>query len=67
MWNNNHFHIMCQYGDCPETWPSEEERVQHEHDDHLYCYDCDRTFMNSNNLRMVCPGLPVLISVLPEG
>lgn len=52
MWDNNHFDIICQFGDCPETWPTDEQRVQHEHDDHLYCADCDRTFINSNNLRM---------------
>lgn len=66
MWNNNHFYIVCQFDNCIETWPSEEERVQHEHDNHLYCYDCNRTFMNSNNLRMVWLILPALIFVIPE-
>lgn len=38
---------------CYDTFPNDEERVEHEHDEHLYCHDCDRDFQSHNNLRMV--------------
>ncbi|KAM4058336.1 zinc-finger double-stranded RNA-binding domain-containing protein [Hirsutella rhossiliensis] len=37
---------------CSETWPSQDACTEHEHDDHLYCADCDRYFQSDNNLRM---------------
>jgi hypothetical protein len=47
----NHFAEVCSM--CDETWPNAEQREQHEHDDHLYCQQCDRSFQNRNNLKMV--------------
>lgn len=38
---------------CYDTFPDDDERVEHEHDDHFYCHDCKRQFQNRNNLRMV--------------
>ena len=47
----NHFAWECDI--CDETWPTEDRVIQHEHDDHDYCRECQRSFMNQNNLRMV--------------
>ncbi|KAK3896692.1 hypothetical protein C8A05DRAFT_39760 [Staphylotrichum tortipilum] len=46
----NHFEWECSL--CNETWPTEDRMIQHEHEDHDYCGECQRTFMNQNNLRM---------------
>ncbi|EON98955.1 putative zinc finger protein [Phaeoacremonium minimum UCRPA7] len=48
----NHFKDVCHYGDCRESWPSDQMACDHEINDHHYCRDCDRTFMNLNNIRM---------------
>ena len=47
----NHFYYECEI--CYETYPTDRMRTQHEYDDHDYCAECGKTFMNSNNLRMV--------------
>ncbi|KAH6654056.1 hypothetical protein BKA67DRAFT_564050 [Truncatella angustata] len=46
----NHFEWECSL--CNETWPTDEQRVEHEHDDHNYCSECEKTFANRNNLKM---------------
>ncbi|KAJ2982170.1 hypothetical protein NUW58_g6499 [Xylaria curta] len=46
----NHFSWECSI--CDETWPTEGQRIEHEHDDHNYCSECQRTFASRNNLRM---------------
>ncbi|KAI1435566.1 hypothetical protein GGR50DRAFT_307194 [Xylaria sp. CBS 124048] len=46
----NHFRWNCSL--CPETWPTEDQRISHEHFEHYYCHECDRPFMNYNNLKM---------------
>ncbi|ROW09438.1 hypothetical protein VMCG_02207 [Cytospora schulzeri] len=46
----NHFAHECSQ--CDETYPTEEEVEEHEIDDHYYCANCDRTFMNYNNIKM---------------
>ncbi|ETS75134.1 hypothetical protein PFICI_13618 [Pestalotiopsis fici W106-1] len=33
------------------TWPTQSACQTHEREGHNYCHDCDRTFMNANNLR----------------
>jgi NAD-dependent SIR2 family protein deacetylase len=38
---------------CDWTYTTEEDRDEHEHDDHNYCGDCDRFFRNANNLKQV--------------
>ncbi|KAM4054416.1 putative zinc finger protein [Hirsutella rhossiliensis] len=35
---------------CYDTWQTEERRTEHEHQDHNYCAECNRTFQNFNNL-----------------
>jgi len=47
----NHFEFECSQ--CGETWPTEQQRQEHERDEHLYCDECDRFFNNRNNLKMV--------------
>jgi DNA-directed RNA polymerase subunit RPC12/RpoP len=47
----NHFALECHI--CDETWPTEEDRTTHENEDHYYCADCDSTFRNYNNIKMV--------------
>ncbi|KAM4058366.1 zinc-finger double-stranded RNA-binding domain-containing protein [Hirsutella rhossiliensis] len=37
---------------CYDTWPTEERCTEHEHQDHNYCAECNRTFQNFNNLTM---------------
>ncbi|KAI0008992.1 hypothetical protein F4779DRAFT_628130 [Xylariaceae sp. FL0662B] len=46
----NHFEWECSI--CDETWPTDHRRIQHEHEDHNYCGECQKTFMNHNNLKM---------------
>ncbi|KAI2616809.1 hypothetical protein GGR54DRAFT_222853 [Hypoxylon sp. NC1633] len=46
----NHWPYECEI--CCETWPSDEERREHEVEDHYYCYDCDREFRNLNGIKM---------------
>ncbi|KAM3453537.1 hypothetical protein MY5147_007306 [Beauveria neobassiana] len=46
----NHRPFECHV--CYDTFWDEEDREEHEHDDHNYCADCDRHFQNFNNLRM---------------
>ncbi|KAK9421795.1 hypothetical protein SUNI508_05396 [Seiridium unicorne] len=46
----NHFEWECAI--CNETWPTREQRTEHEQEDHDYCRACKRTFANRNNLRM---------------
>ncbi|POR35454.1 Uncharacterized protein TPAR_04355 [Tolypocladium paradoxum] len=36
---------------CDDTWSTEEELIDHEHEDHLYCSDCDRFFQHFNGLQ----------------
>ncbi|ROW13248.1 hypothetical protein VPNG_04825 [Cytospora leucostoma] len=50
MSDTNHFAYECSQ--CNETYPTTEEVTEHEIDDHYYCADCDRFFMNRNNIRM---------------
>lgn len=50
----NHFEWECSV--CDETWPTENQKVEHEHEDHNYCGECERTFANYNNLKMVSLG-----------
>lgn len=47
----NHRPFECHV--CYDTFWDEEDREEHEHDDHHYCADCDRHFQSFNNLRMV--------------
>lgn len=47
----NHFAYECEV--CDETWPSEEDRKEHEIGDHHYCAVCDRWFQSYNNKQMV--------------
>ncbi|KAB5540315.1 hypothetical protein GE09DRAFT_1245347 [Coniochaeta sp. 2T2.1] len=49
MWAKNHFDLECNI--CDETWPNEEDVKEHEVEEHFYCADCDRTFMNLNNIQ----------------
>ncbi|KAK5994365.1 Zinc finger Xfin-like protein [Cladobotryum mycophilum] len=37
---------------CYETWRTEKQRVEHEHEVHNYCADCNREFQSYNNLKM---------------
>ncbi|KAF1734773.1 Zinc finger and BTB domain-containing protein 17 [Beauveria bassiana] len=46
----NHRPFECHV--CYDTFWDEEDREEHEHDDHHYCADCDRHFQSFNNLRM---------------
>ncbi|KAK8041281.1 hypothetical protein PG994_014288 [Apiospora phragmitis] len=48
MSNLEHFEFGCRR--CSWTWPTEEQLTEHEHDDHNYCKECDRTFMSRNSL-----------------
>jgi uncharacterized C2H2 Zn-finger protein len=40
---------------CDDTFDTEAEYSEHMVDDHLYCQDCDRSFMNHNNIKQVRP------------
>ncbi|KAK7910882.1 hypothetical protein PG985_013363 [Apiospora marii] len=44
----NHFEFVCCR--CGDTWPDEEQLTQHQYDAHNYCEECNREFMNYNNL-----------------
>ncbi|KAI1182638.1 hypothetical protein F5B17DRAFT_444072 [Nemania serpens] len=46
----NHFQWECSISD--ETWVTDDQRMEHEHDDHNYCSKCQKTFTNYNNLKM---------------
>ncbi|KAI5924862.1 hypothetical protein F4810DRAFT_709053 [Camillea tinctor] len=46
----NHFSHECSI--CDETWPTEEQQIDHEHHEHNFCGECSRTFQNYNNLKM---------------
>ncbi|KAH8807236.1 hypothetical protein F5884DRAFT_899669 [Xylogone sp. PMI_703] len=46
----NHFAWECSV--CDETWSTEDRMTEHEHEDHNYCGECERTFANYNNLKM---------------
>ncbi|KAH8594480.1 hypothetical protein B0O99DRAFT_513835 [Bisporella sp. PMI_857] len=46
----NHFKWECSI--CDETWPTSSQCTDHEHRDHNYCNECERTFINYNNLKM---------------
>ncbi|KAI6090150.1 hypothetical protein F4821DRAFT_256299 [Hypoxylon rubiginosum] len=37
---------------CYDIFPDDEERRDHEVEDHHYCVDCDRHFQNLNNIKM---------------
>lgn len=37
---------------CYQTWLTAADREEHEHDEHLYCHKCNRSFVSDNNLRM---------------
>ncbi len=39
---------------CYNRYCSEEDRQEHEVDDHLFCAECDRTFVNKNGIVQVC-------------
>lgn len=47
--DKNHFDHECHC--CFETWPCKQSRTTHEIDEHKYCADCDRYFMNQNNIQ----------------
>ncbi|KAI1261906.1 hypothetical protein F5Y18DRAFT_189590 [Xylariaceae sp. FL1019] len=46
----NHFKYQCHK--CHETWPTEGQRTEHEHEYHYWCDECSRSFNNHNNLKM---------------
>ncbi|KAI1397047.1 hypothetical protein F4819DRAFT_473284 [Hypoxylon fuscum] len=46
----NHWHYECSI--CNETWPTIEQRTDHEISDHYYCADCERLFNSYNNIKM---------------
>ncbi|KAI1357179.1 hypothetical protein F5Y08DRAFT_334048 [Xylaria arbuscula] len=46
----NHFKWDCSK--CCETWPTEEQLIDHEHDEHKYCSECERTFNDHNGMKM---------------
>lgn len=60
---NDHMNTLGHFADdsddsyecdiCDETWPSEEDLMEHEIRDHYYCDECDRTFQSYNNIRAV--------------
>jgi len=43
---------------CDETWPTREQREEHEEEEHPYCEDCDRTFVSHSALRAVSADTP---------
>ncbi|KAI1503082.1 hypothetical protein F5X99DRAFT_133938 [Biscogniauxia marginata] len=45
-----HWNYECDF--CYEKFSVVEELNEHEIEDHYYCSDCDRTFMNYNNVKM---------------
>ena len=47
----NHFRLECSQ--CSLTFPDEEAVKNHEIQGHLYCADCDRSFSQYNNIKMV--------------
>ncbi|KAL1846010.1 hypothetical protein Daus18300_014385 [Diaporthe australafricana] len=47
--DKNHFDHECYC--CYDTYPSEQSRKTHEIEDHNFCAECDRTFMNQNNIQ----------------
>ena len=51
MENKNHFAWKCNC--CDETWPTEEQRKEHEIDEDHYCKPCNRHFQSLNNIKMV--------------
>lgn len=48
-YDKNHFDYECSC--CDETYETESMCEEHEIEDHHYCADCDRTFMNLNNIK----------------
>lgn len=47
--DKNHFDYECSC--CYNTYETERLRKEHEIDYHQYCADCNRQFMNSNNIQ----------------
>ncbi|KND90257.1 PR domain zinc finger protein 16, partial [Tolypocladium ophioglossoides CBS 100239] len=45
----DHWSFECAC--CDENWSTEEECTEHEHNDHLYCSDCNRFFQHWSNLQ----------------
>lgn len=52
--SKNHFQYECHQ--CYETWPDEEQRKEHEADDHYLCAECDRSFNSRQDVQQVCIG-----------
>ncbi|OTA96565.1 hypothetical protein M434DRAFT_67352 [Hypoxylon sp. CO27-5] len=46
----NHWYYEC--GLCDETWPTEEQKREHEIDCHYFCSECDRQFHDYNAIKM---------------
>ncbi|TLD14079.1 uncharacterized protein PgNI_02859 [Pyricularia grisea] len=42
-------HTECRR--CYATFSNNQDRIKHEADQHAYCFDCDRDFLNPNNAR----------------
>jgi hypothetical protein len=54
--SDGYYQYPEQYWDCArcgESFVTEEGCNDHMIEDHLYCYDCDRYFMNYNNIKQV--------------
>lgn len=47
--DKNHFDHECFC--CYETYPTEQQRKEHEIEDHHHCADCNRFFTNLNNIQ----------------
>lgn len=44
---------------CPYIYNELYDCKNHEIVDHYYCSDCKRSFMNYNNIKLVCPMRPL--------
>lgn len=47
--DKNHFDYECCF--CDDTYETDASLEEHEIEDHHYCADCDRHFMNYNNIQ----------------
>lgn len=51
--DTGHWLVECRMSDCRDSFLEEDSSDEHEKEDHLWCYDCDRYFQNYNNLNQV--------------
>lgn len=59
--DDSDYGVECTH--CDLTFDTLDQREDHEVEDHFYCHDCDRTFVNYGAIEMVGPGTRLVLPV----